>query len=50
MHLKAHHSFPIYRIELQFLSDFTQVVFLAWIKHPCLLRLANVDANVTFKN
>lgn len=26
------------------------IVFLAWIKHPCLLRLATVDANVTFKN
>lgn len=50
MNLEAPHSFLIYRIELQFLSDFTNVVFPARNKHPCLLSLATVGANVTLKN
>lgn len=48
MHLKAHRSFLIYRIELQFLSDFTQCCFPSL--DPCPLRLATVDTNATFKN
>lgn len=54
MHLKAPHSFLLHRIELQFLSEqcwvLPNIVFRAWIKHPCLLRLAADDANVTIKN